>query len=93
MTGDGLIIDQSLTMQNSPAAFYYGYPSSPTPPPSNPQNQPPYNPYKSAIECNYKDVFTNQEESLSQELTFPNSTYADFMNLVGIIPIFIDLFK
>ncbi|CAH1763530.1 5085_t:CDS:2 [Entrophospora sp. SA101] len=45
MTGDGLIIDQSLTMQNSPAAFYYGYPSSPTPPPSNPQNQPPYNPY------------------------------------------------
>nr|CAG8489919.1 1512_t:CDS:2 [Entrophospora candida] len=45
MTGDGLIIDQSLTMQNSPAAFYYGYPSSPTPPPSNPQNHPPYNPY------------------------------------------------
>ncbi|CAJ0650839.1 6324_t:CDS:2 [Entrophospora sp. SA101] len=36
---------RNLTMQNSPAAFYYGYPSSPTPPPSNPQNQPPYNPY------------------------------------------------
>ncbi|CAJ0746769.1 12466_t:CDS:2 [Entrophospora sp. SA101] len=40
---------------------------------------------ESAIECNYKDVFTNQEESLSQELTFPNSTYADFMNLVAMV--------
>jgi hypothetical protein len=48
---------------------------------------------ESAIECNYRDVFANQEECLSQELTFPNSTYADFMNLVGIIPICIDVFK